>query len=89
MTNFLNENKAVYELGDAVAWDCFDGKIMCGTVTAKFYDSYDIRRVDGGLCSYVSTSRIAKNLRAATLDEWDAAIKSFIKQPEGDTFHHA
>lgn len=73
-TIFLKGNKFKYEPGDAVAWTTIFGGVMCGSVAVKLYDGYDVRRVDGGLCSVPQ-----HQLRAATLDEWDECIKGFIK----------
>lgn len=33
-----------------IRWTMRDGNVMAGTITDTMYDSYVVKRVDGGLC---------------------------------------
>lgn len=55
-----------------VAWNMFDGNVMCGKVRDKMYGTVYITRVDGSQCS-VDASR----LRPATCNDVDAACRFF------------
>ena len=61
-------------ISDYVAWTTMFGETFVGLVTWDGYDSKDIKRVDGGICT-VKNNR----LRQATLDELDDNIAYFTE----------
>jgi hypothetical protein len=66
-----------FKVGDQVAWDrqfspCFDDGPMSGVVTFVGFTNYDVRRVDGGICT-VKQSKC----RIASLEDIQSALDSF------------
>lgn len=61
-----------FKVGDKVAWNMIDGNVMAGEVYFIGYDNYNIKRVDGGVCT-IHKSRV----RAATPEDVLAAVAFF------------
>lgn len=63
-----------FKVGDKVAWNMPDGNVMAGDIYFDGFSNYDIKRVDGGVCS------IDKNrVRKATPEDVLAAVAFFGK----------
>lgn len=61
-------------VGDRIAWNMRDGRVMTAEVIFVGFNEYTGRRPDSGIVT------VTKNLsRRATLDDWQDSINFFTK----------
>ena len=63
------------KMNDKVAWTMLDKNVMTGTVVGVGYDTFTVRRVDGGTCTVLQS-----RCRMATTDDVELAIEFFTNK---------
>lgn len=67
--------RTLLHVGDPVAWDMIDGRVMAGNVRFVGYSTVQVARVDGGIVDIATN-----NVRPSTSNDVLAAINFYTRK---------